>query len=61
MVGSLSHDLRSPVNGIVLLLEIIKRQVPDELLELIEPALYSCKHLLSLIDDVIQLTKEDLG
>ncbi len=65
MVGSISHDLRTPLNGITILLNLvlkIRTIQPDKLIdEFIQPALHNCNHLLSLINDILDFTQEEFN
>ncbi len=58
-LSRMSHDIRTPLNGIIGLLEI-DRKHPDEL-ELItenrEKAMIAANHLQSLINDILELNK----
>ena len=59
MVGSISHDLRGPVNGIMILLDVAMKVVPKECQNLIEPAILNCNHLMCLINDILDFTQEE--
>ncbi len=65
MVGSISHDLRTPLNGISILLNLVLkiRIIPPEKLinEFIQPALHNCNHLMSLINDILDFTQEEFN
>ena len=60
---SMSHDIRTPLNGIIGLLKIDKAHFDD--MELIksnhDKMLISADHLLSLINDVLQMSKLEDG
>ena len=55
----MSHDMRTPLNGIIGLLEIDKKHEHD--IEFLknnrEKAFISASHLLSLINDVLDMSK----
>lgn len=57
----MSHDIRTPLNGIIGLIEIDRRHPND--IELIkenrDKALVAAQHLLSLINDVLEISKLD--
>jgi signal transduction histidine kinase len=63
MVGQISHDLRTPLNGIVINLNTALRDMPEteEMKEIkegyLEPALMNCDQLTYLINDVLTFTK----
>ena len=60
---SMSHDIRTPLNGIIGLLKIDKAHFEDQ--ELVranhDKMLVSADHLLSLINDVLQVSKLEDG
>lgn len=60
---NMSHDIRTPLNGIIGLLEINKKHMDD--LKLIadnhDKMLVAANHLLSLINDVLQVSKLEGG
>ncbi len=62
-LANMSHDIRTPINGIVGLLEIDEAHFDD--MDLIranhEKMRVSADHLLSLINDVLQMSKLDDG
>lgn len=65
MVGSISHDLRTPLNGISILLNLMLKlktvfKLPDKLVEdYLKPSLYNCKHLMCLINNILDYTQEE--
>lgn len=62
-LSKMSHDMRTPLNGIIGLIEIDKKHPED--LELITEnrvkAEYAANHLLSLINDVLDMSKIEDG
>jgi K+-sensing histidine kinase KdpD len=60
LVGGISHDLRTPLNGIMILLnEVVKncKKIPKTLIEkYIIPSLNNCNHLMNLINDILDFT-----
>ena len=67
MVGQISHDLRTPLNSMTILLNIAvaccKKASSKEAKILseqyIQPALINCNLLMSLINDILNFTRED--
>jgi len=64
-LSSMSHELRTPLNAIINFVEMIARgmigPVNQEQVELLDQALYSSKHLLNLINDVLDISKIQAG
>jgi signal transduction histidine kinase len=64
-LSSMSHELRTPLNAIINFVEMVARgmigPVNQEQVELLDQALYSSKHLLNLIDDVLDISKIQAG
>jgi signal transduction histidine kinase/putative methionine-R-sulfoxide reductase with GAF domain len=64
-LSSMSHELRTPLNAIINFVEMIARgmigPVNQEQVELLDQALYSSKHLLNLINDVLEISKIQAG
>ena len=62
-LSRMSHDIRTPLNGIIGLLKINEAHSDDK--ELIwknqEKMMVSAKHLLSLINDILQMSKLESG
>jgi len=64
MVGQISHDLRTPLNTIIVLLELVQdltyisQSFKDEY---IDPALTNCNLLMSLINDILDFTRADFN
>jgi signal transduction histidine kinase len=64
-LSSMSHELRTPLNAIINFVEMIARgmigPVNADQVELLEQALHSSKHLLNLINDVLDISKIQAG
>ncbi len=62
-LSRMSHDIRTPLNGIIGLLEIDEHHFSDHdlLLENHRKMRISANHLLSLINDVLQMSKLEEG
>jgi len=64
-LSSMSHELRTPLNAIINFVEMIARgmigPVNQEQVELLDQALHSSKHLLNLINDVLDISKIQAG
>ena len=64
-LSSMSHELRTPLNAIINFVEMVARgmigPVNPEQVELLEQALQSSKHLLNLINDVLDISKIQAG
>jgi len=60
-LSRMSHDIRTPLNGIIGLIELNERHPEDRSLvdQNREKAKIAANHLLSLINDVLELTKMD--
>ena len=57
-VSTITHELRTPLYGVIGLSEILEKSVTEkESLHNIKSLKYSAKHLLSLVNDVLQLSK----
>jgi len=63
MVGQISHDLRTPLNSITVLLNLATvafKGIPKIFTEeYIKPALTNCNLLMNLINDILDFTRED--
>lgn len=59
----MSHDMRTPLNGIIGLLQIAERHFDDKdlLLESHKKMQVAANYLLSLINDVLQMSKIEDG
>lgn len=62
-VSRISHDIRTPINAIVSMTEFAKADIDDKdkLMEDIETISASNKFLLSLINDILDISKIDSG
>ncbi|HEU5394951.1 MAG TPA: ATP-binding protein, partial [Candidatus Methylomirabilis sp.] len=64
-LANMSHELRTPLNAILgyteLILDSIYGPVPGEIREVLERLEKSGRHLLSLINDVLDLSKIEAG
>ncbi|HEY9528393.1 MAG TPA: GAF domain-containing protein [Anaerolineales bacterium] len=64
-LSSMSHELRTPLNAVINFVEMVARgmigPVSQEQVELLNQALYSSKHLLNLINDVLDISKIQAG
>lgn len=61
--SNMSHDMRTPLNGIIGLSELAKSHVenPKEITNYLDKINSSSKQLLSLINDILDLSKAELG
>ena len=65
MVGQISHDLRTPLNSMIILLDMAvfgeksSKEAKFMVKEYIKPALISCNLLMSLINDILNFTRQD--
>ena len=61
-VASMSHELRTPLNGILGFAELIRADAPnDEVREHADIIYQSGQHLLSLVNDVLDIAKIEAG
>ena len=64
-LANMSHELRTPLNAILgyteLILDQIYGEVPDKIGEVLERVQNSGRHLLALINDVLDLSKIEAG
>ncbi len=62
-LANMSHEIRTPMNGILGFTQLLKQDnlKNEDKLEFIDIILESGKHLLSLIDDIINISKIDAG
>lgn len=62
-LSRMSHDIRTPINGVMGMLEIIKKNREDHerVDDCLEKIHVSSEHLLSLINDVLDMSKLESG
>lgn len=62
-LSRMSHDLRTPINGIVGMLEIVKksRNDPKQIEECLKKISLSCDHLMNLVQDVLDMNNLESG
>ncbi len=61
-LANMSHELRTPLNGIIGFSEILKStQLSSEQREYISNVLYSSRHLLELISDILDFSRIEAG
>ncbi len=62
-LSHMSHDLRTPINGILGMLGIMEKSQndPDRQSECRKKIRVSTEHLLSLVNDVLQVSKQESG
>ncbi len=64
-LANMSHELRTPLNAILgyteLILDNIYGDVPDKIMEVLERVEQNGRHLLGLINDVLDLSKIEAG
>jgi signal transduction histidine kinase len=64
-LSSMSHELRTPLNAVINFVEMVARgmigPVNQEQVALLDQALDSSKHLLNLINDVLDISKIQAG
>lgn len=62
-LSRMSHDLRTPINGIAGMLEILKqnRTNPEKIDDCIEKIALSCENLTSLVQDVLDMNNLESG
>lgn len=62
-LSNMSHDMRTPMNGIVGMTAIAKKSIDDrdKVLDCLNKIDLSSKHLLSLINDVLDMSKIESG
>lgn len=61
-LANISHELRTPMNGVIASLELLLAQSPvDAERQMLETAHYSARSLLFLLNDLLDLAKIDAG
>jgi PAS domain S-box-containing protein len=64
-LANMSHELRTPLNAIIGFSELLEQEIPGPLskrqAEYVEYVLSSGRHLLSLVNDVLDLSKVEAG
>lgn len=61
-LANMSHEIRTPLNGIYGGLQLIKREnLSDDGKNFVQKALQSCKNLLSIINDILDISKIAAG
>ncbi len=64
-LSNMSHELRTPLNSVIGFTDILLREIPGQLnetqKEYLTDILESGRHLLSLIDDILDLSKIEAG
>ncbi len=62
-LSSMSHDIRTPMNAIIGMTEIALKNIqdPDRLIDCLNKVKLSSKHLLGLINDVLDMSKIESG
>jgi signal transduction histidine kinase/CheY-like chemotaxis protein/HPt (histidine-containing phosphotransfer) domain-containing protein len=61
-LATMSHEIRTPLNGILPILELLRdTRLSDEQREYVDTAFNSSRHLLRLINDVLDFAKVEAG
>lgn len=62
-LSQMSHEIRTPLNGIIGMVEIGKNHIeePDRIRNCLEKITLSSQHLLSLINDILDMSKIERG
>ena len=61
-LSNMSHEIRTPMNGIVGMLHLLRREgVSERQLAYLEKIEHSARHLLTIINDILDLSKIDAG
>ena len=61
-LATMSHEIRTPLNGVIGFLDLLAaRDIEGPERGWLEKALISARHLLSLIDDILDVSKIDAG
>jgi signal transduction histidine kinase/CheY-like chemotaxis protein len=61
-LATMSHEIRTPLNGILPILEVLKESKLDgEQKQLVQTAVTSSRHLLRIINDILDFAKAESG
>jgi PAS domain S-box-containing protein len=63
-LANTSHELRTPLNSIIGFLNLIKEgfyESKEEMMQFVDNALMSAKHLLNIINDILDIAKIEAG
>ncbi|VAW67364.1 sensory box histidine kinase/response regulator [hydrothermal vent metagenome] len=61
-MANMSHEIRTPMNGVIGLLQLFEKdKLSESYAHYIETALDSANHLMILIDDILDFSKNDSG
>jgi two-component system, sensor histidine kinase and response regulator len=60
-LARMSHELRTPLNSIIGFSELVLTESDAKVGELLEPVVRNGRHLLGLIDDILDLSKIEAG
>lgn len=61
--STMSHDIRTPLNGIIGMMDLVRHHTdePERIRDYVEKMEQSSKHLLSLVNDVLDMSVIDSG
>ena len=61
-LSNMSHEIRTPMNGIIGMLHLLRREQPStRQLAYLDKIEHSARHLLTIINDILDLSKIDAG
>ncbi len=61
-LANTSHEIRTPMNGVYGNLQLLaKEKLPPTALNYVEKAIYSTKSLMTIIDDILDISKVEAG
>ena len=62
-LSNMSHDIRTPINGIMGMLEIARRSIgnPERMEDCLNKIQGAAGHLMALINDVLDMAKLESG
>eukprot|EP00741_Cyanophora_paradoxa_P003767 tig00000093_g3661.t1 len=61
-ISTMSHEMRTPLNGILGMLQLARDcELPRDVADFVEAASVSAEHLLSIVNDVLDLQKIEAG